>query len=36
MAAMTGIEPAASALTGQRSNRLSYITVAPAQGFEPR
>lgn len=36
MAAMTGLEPAASALTGRRSHQLSYITLAPAQGFEPR
>ncbi len=28
MAEMTGLEPATSAVTGQRSNRLSYISVS--------
>lgn len=33
---MTGIEPAASGLTARCSDLLSYITLAPAQGLEPR
>ena len=35
LAAMTGLEPATSALTGQCSNQLSYIVVLDL-GFEPR
>jgi hypothetical protein len=35
MAVTTRIELAASGLTGQRSNRLSYATLAPATGIEP-
>ena len=39
MAVTTRIELAASGLTGQRSNQLSYATMgerAPVQGLEPR
>ncbi len=37
---MTGLEPAASALTGQRSNQLSYTSTwctdyVGEEGFEP-
>lgn len=36
MAVMTGLEPATSAVTGQHSNRLSYITVkVSVVGLEP-
>ena len=42
LAVTTGLEPATSALTGQRSNRLSYATIplcsgtATGAGDEPR
>jgi hypothetical protein len=30
-----GVEPATSVLSGQRSNQLSYASMAPGVGFEP-
>jgi hypothetical protein len=31
----TGLEPVTSAVTGQRSDQLSYVTMALAAGVEP-
>ena len=36
LAVTTSLELAASGLTGQRSDQLSYATNAPVQGVEPR
>ena len=35
MAGMTGLEPATSAVTGRRSNQLSYCSVVRLDGLEP-
>jgi hypothetical protein len=41
MAGTTGLEPATSAVTGQRSNQLNYVprvgrNLVGGHGFEPR
>ena len=36
MAGTTGLEPATSAVTGQRSNQLSYVPQLPLQQLGPR
>jgi hypothetical protein len=33
MAGTTGLEPAASAVTGQRSNQLNYVPTLETQDF---
>ncbi len=35
MAGVTGLEPAASGVTGQRSNQLSYTPAGPASRDRP-
>jgi hypothetical protein len=36
MAGTTGLEPAASAVTGQRSNQLNYVPSLPFIGLAPK
>jgi hypothetical protein len=35
MAVVTGLEPAASTVTGWRASHLLHTTIAPAAGVEP-